>query len=125
MVNKNTRSKRLYSDSNIRKKESLRKTFLQKRKNISLNFSEYSEFIANNLIFLLRTKINIEGLPGQRAFFTGRMMESLANGCCYFYPIPTYNADFPNGLVDNEDFIIYNNSEDLIEKIEYMVIEKA
>ena len=60
MVNKNTRSKRLYSDSNIRKKESLRKTFLQKRKNISLNFSEYSEFIANNLIFLLRTNPNLK-----------------------------------------------------------------
>ena len=60
MVNKNTRSKRLYSDSNIRKKESLRKTFLQKRKNISLNFSEYSEFIANNLIFLLKTNPNLK-----------------------------------------------------------------
>ena len=47
------------------------------------------------------------------------MMESLANGCCYFYPTPTYNADFPNGLIEGEDFVIYNSDEDLIEKIEY------
>ena len=52
-------------------------------------------------------------------------MESLANGCCYFYPTPTYNADFPNGLVDGEDFIIYNNSEDLIEKIEYYLSHES
>jgi len=68
---------------------------------------------------LLRTKINIEGLPGQRAFFTGRMMESLANGCCYFYPKPNYRADFPNGLIDGEDFIIYNTPEDLVERLHY------
>jgi len=68
---------------------------------------------------LLRSKINIEGLPGNGAFYTGRMMESLANGCCYFYPIPAYNVDFPNGLIDGEDFIIYSNGEDLIDKVEY------
>ena len=68
---------------------------------------------------LLRTKINIEGLPGQNAFYTGRMMESLAAGCCYFYPKPHYNVDFPNGLVDGKDFIIYHSSDELIEKIEY------
>jgi len=67
----------------------------------------------------LRSKINIEGLPGNGAFYTGRMMESLANGCCYFYPIPAYNVDFPNGLIDGEDFIIYSNGEDLIDKVEY------
>ena len=66
-----------------------------------------------------KTKINIEGRPGSTAFYTGRMMESLANGCCYFYPTPSYNVDFPNGLVDGEDFIIYHSTEDLIEKIEY------
>ena len=42
-------------------------------------------------------KINIEGPVGNTAFYTGRMMESLANGCCYFYPTPNYNVDFPNG----------------------------
>jgi len=68
---------------------------------------------------LSKTKINIEGRPGNTAFYTGRMMESLANGCCYFYPTPSYNVDFPNGLVDGEDFIIYHSTEDLIEKIEY------
>ena len=68
---------------------------------------------------LSKTKINIEGRPGNTAFYTGRMMESLANGCCYFYPTPSYNVDFPNGLVDGEDFIIYHSAEDLIEKIEY------
>ena len=66
-----------------------------------------------------KTKINIEGRPGNTAFYTGRMMESLANGCCYFYPTPSHNVDFPNGLIDGEDFIIYNGNEDLIEKIEY------
>ena len=68
---------------------------------------------------LLKTKINIEGLPGQHAFYTGRMMESLANGCCYFYPKPNYNVDFPNGLIDGVDFIIYNTPEDLLERIHY------
>ena len=66
-----------------------------------------------------QTKINIEGRPGNTAFYTGRMMESLANGCCYFYPTPTYKVDFPNGLVDGEDFVIYHGVKDLIEKIEY------
>jgi len=66
-----------------------------------------------------KSKINIEGLPGNTAFYTGRMMESLANGCCYFYPTPSHNVDFPNGLIDGEDFIIYNSGDDLIEKIEY------
>ena len=56
---------------------------------------------------------------GNTSFYTGRMMESLANGCCYFYPTPTYNVDFPNGLIDGEDFIIYSDENDLIEKIEY------
>ena len=68
---------------------------------------------------LIKTKINIEGLPGQRAFYTGRMMESLANGCCYFYPKPNYRVDFPNGLIDGEDFVIYNTPEDLIERLHY------
>ena len=29
------------------------------------------------------------------------------------------NVDFPNGLIDNEDFVIYHSAEDLIKKIEY------
>ena len=68
---------------------------------------------------LLKSRINIEGLPGQEAFYTGLMMESLANGCCYFYPKPNYRVDFPNGLIDGEDFIIYETPEDLIERIHY------
>ena len=52
-------------------------------------------------------------------FYTYRMWESIANGCCYFYPTPNYNVDFPNGLVDGEDFIIYNTPEDLIEGLHY------
>ena len=66
-----------------------------------------------------QTKINIEGRPGNTAFYTGRMMESLANGCCYFYPTPSYNIDFPNGLIDKEDFVIYHSPDDLIEKVDY------
>ena len=73
---------------------------------------------------LSQTKINIEGRPGNKAFYTGRMMESLANGCCYFYPTPTYNVDFPNGLIDGEDFIIYHSSDDLIDKIEYYLLNE-
>jgi len=68
---------------------------------------------------ITQTKINIEGRPGNTAFYTVRMMESLANGCCYFYPTPNYKVDFPNGLVDGEDFVIYHGVKDLIEKIEY------
>ena len=69
---------------------------------------------------LLKTKISIDS-PQYKGwgFYTQRMMESLANGCCYFYPTPTYNVDFPNGLIDGEDFIIYHSAEDLIKKIEY------
>ena len=73
----------------------------------------------NYFDILSKVKINIEGQPGHGAFYTGRMMESLANGCCYFYPPPSYNVDFPNGLIDGKDFIIYHNAEDLIEKIDY------
>ena len=69
---------------------------------------------------LLRTKINIECPQYQGwGFHTQRMMESLANGCCYFYPPPSYNVDFPNGLINGEDFIIYHSPDDLIKKIEY------
>ena len=68
---------------------------------------------------LSNAKINIEGPPGNNAFYTGRMMESLANGCCYFYPTPNYNVDFPNSLIDGKDFVIYHSPDELIEKIEY------
>ena len=69
---------------------------------------------------ILRSKVSVECPQFQGwGFYTYRMWESLANGCCYFYPSPTYNVDFPNGLIDGEDFIIYNDSDDLIEKMEY------
>ena len=69
---------------------------------------------------LLKTKISVE-CPQYSGwgFYTYRMWESIANGCCYFYPTPNYNVDFPNGLVDGKDFIIYHSSDELIEKIEY------
>ena len=69
---------------------------------------------------LLKTKISIE-CPAYQGwgFHTQRMMESLANGCCYFYPTPPYNIDFPNGLIDKEDYVIYHSPDDLIEKIDY------
>ena len=69
---------------------------------------------------LLKTKISVE-CPQYSGwgFYTYRMWESIANGCCYFYPTPNYNVDFPNGLVDGEDFIIYYSPDELIEKIEY------
>ena len=69
---------------------------------------------------LLKTKISVE-CPQYSGwgFYTYRMWESIANGCCYFYPTPNYNVDFPNGLVDGKDFIIYHSPDELIEKIEY------
>ena len=69
---------------------------------------------------LLKSKISIE-CPQHTGFgfYTYRMWESIANGCCYFYPTPTYNVDFPNGLIDGEDFVIYHSPDELIEKIEY------
>lgn len=69
---------------------------------------------------LSRSKISVE-CPQYEGwgFYTYRMWESIANGCCYFYPTPTYNVDFPNGLIDGKDFIIYHTPNDLIEKIEY------
>ena len=74
---------------------------------------------------LLRSKISVE-CPQYIGwgFYTYRMMESLANGCCYFYPTPTYNVDFPNGLIDGEDFIIYAGADDLIKKIEYYLLHE-
>ena len=74
---------------------------------------------------LLKTKISID-CPQYKGwgFYTQRMMESLANGCCYFYPTPTYNVDFPNGLIDGEDFIIYAGADDLIKKIEYYLLHE-
>ena len=69
---------------------------------------------------LLKTRISIECPQYQGwGFYTQRMMESLANGCCYFYPTPPYNIDFPNGLIDEEDYVIYHSPDDLIEKIGY------
>ena len=69
---------------------------------------------------LSKVKISVDAMPdGSRAFYTGRMMESLANGCLVFYPTLSYNIDFPNGLIDGEDYIIYNGPADLIDKIEY------
>ena len=68
---------------------------------------------------LSKTKINIDGVPGARAFYTGRMMESLANGCCYFYPKPNYRVDFPNSLIDEVDFVIYDTPEELVERLHY------
>ena len=69
-----------------------------------------------------RAKISIECPQFEGwGFYTYRMWESIANGCCYFYPTPTYNVDFPNGLIDGKDYIIYDekNPNDLVEKIEY------
>ena len=84
-----------------------------------INTGECVRHHHNYFDILSKAKINIEGRPGADAFYTGRMMESLANGCCYFYPTPFYNVDFPNGLINGEDFIIYNDENDLINKIEY------
>jgi len=73
----------------------------------------------NYLNTLRSSKISIDGMPGNSAFYTGRMFESLANGCCLFVPRNPNKVDFPNGYIDGEDWIVYNDVDDLMNKLDY------
>ena len=67
---------------------------------------------------LLNTKISVDAYGCGEARQTGRFWESLANGCLVMYqPIEPYV--WSNTYIDEEDFVVYNNNDELIEKAKY------
>ena len=67
---------------------------------------------------LLNAKISVDAYGCGNARQTGRFWESLANGCLVMYqPIEPYV--WSNTYIDEEDFIIYNDNDELIEKAKY------
>ena len=69
---------------------------------------------------LLKASISIDSYGCGQARQTGRFWESLANGCLVFYqPIEPYV--WPNTYIDGEDFIVYNDNDELIEKAKYYI----
>lgn len=67
---------------------------------------------------LLNAKISVDAYGCGNARQTGRFWESLANGCLVFYQ-PIEPSVWSNPYIDGEDFIIYNDNRELIEKIKY------
>ena len=75
---------------------------------------------------LLRARISVDSRGCGEARQTGRFWESLANGCLVFYqPIEPY--DWPYSYIDGEDFIVYNDLNELVEKAKYYIdnLDKA
>jgi hypothetical protein len=69
---------------------------------------------------LLNASISVDSYGCAEARQTGRFWESLANGCLVFYqPIEPYV--WPHSYVDGEDFIVYNDNDELIEKAKYYI----
>jgi len=67
---------------------------------------------------LLNAKISVDAYGCGEARQTGRFWESLANGCLVLYqPIEPYV--WRNTYVDGEDFVVYNDNDELIEKAKY------
>ena len=67
---------------------------------------------------LLNARISVDAYGCADARQTGRFWESLANGCLLFYqPIEPYIWNHP--FIDGEDFIIYNDNKELIDKAKY------
>lgn len=67
---------------------------------------------------LLNTRISVDAYGCGEARQTGRFWESLANGCLVFYqPIEPYFWN--NTYIDEEDFVVYNDTNALIEKAKY------
>ena len=67
---------------------------------------------------LLNAKISVDAYGCREARQTGRFWESLANGCLVMYqPIEPYI--WSNVYIDEEDFIIYNDNDELIGKAKY------
>ena len=69
---------------------------------------------------LLNAKISVDAYGCGEARQTGRFWESLANGCLVMYqPIEPYI--WSNTYIDEEDFIIYNDNDELVDKAKYYV----
>ena len=69
---------------------------------------------------LLKASISVDSYGCGQARQTGRFWESLANGCLVFYqPIEPYV--WPNTYIDGEDFIVYNDNDELVEKAKYYI----
>ena len=69
---------------------------------------------------LLNAKISVDSYGCGEARQTGRFWESLANGCLVMYqPIEPYV--WSNTYIDEEDFIIYNDNDELVDKAKYYV----
>ena len=67
---------------------------------------------------LLKASISVDSYGCGEARQTGRFWESLANGCLVFYqPIEPYI--WPHSYIDGEDFIVYNDNDELVEKAKY------
>ena len=69
---------------------------------------------------LLNAKISVDAYGCGEARQTGRFWESLANGCLVMYqPIEPYV--WSNTYIDEEDFVIYNDLDELVDKAKYYV----
>jgi len=67
---------------------------------------------------LLKASISVDSYGCGEARQTGRFWESMANGCLVFYqPIEPY--DWPYSYIDGDDFIVYNDNDELVEKVKY------
>ena len=67
---------------------------------------------------LLNARISVDAYGCGNARQTGRFWESLANGCLVMYqPIEPYV--WSNVYIDEEDFVIYKDNDELIEKSKY------
>ena len=67
---------------------------------------------------LLNAKIRVDAYGCGNARQTGRFWESLANGCLVFYQ-PIEPSVWSNPYIDGEDFVVYKDNRELIEKIKY------
>ena len=73
---------------------------------------------------LLNARISVDAYGCADARQTGRFWESLANGCLLFYqPIEPYIWNHP--FIDGEDFIIYNDNKELIDKVKYYLANES
>ena len=69
---------------------------------------------------LLRARISVDSRGCGEARQTGRFWESMANGCLVFYqPIEPYV--WPHSYIDGDDFIVYNDNDELVEKAKYYI----
>ena len=69
---------------------------------------------------LLNAKISVDSYGCGEARQTGRFWESLANGCLVMYQ-PIEPHIWSNTYIDEEDFIVYNDLDELIDKAKYYV----